>query len=263
MPFPHPSWRKRGKLRSLVHPQRQVQVVKRQGQPISHVNIVVGQNDENFLLHVIDSRTDEKWLVDGGALLSIIPPTSQQLRQGPNGVELRAANGSKIPCYGSVYRTITIGEQDFSFDLTVAAVSQRILGADSLANFYLAPNHRDAELISLQDYSTLPAQHARGIKSTQINFVTQMDDPFYKLMDSYPEILTPAFTLKEPSHGVKHYIPTSGSPVQSRSRRLDPEKLAVAKAELRKLEELGICYRGRSKWASPLLVTTKPCGGLR
>ena len=227
------------------------------------MNNVVGPKNRNFLLHVTDSRTNDKWLVDGGALLSIIPPTSRQLRQGPNGVELRAANGSKIPCYGTAYRTITIGKQNFSFDFTVAAVSQRILGADFLANFYLAPNHRDAELINLQDYSTLPAQHAKGVKSTPINFVSQMDDPFYKLLDSYPEILTPTFTLKEPSHGVKHYIPTNGPPVQSRSRRLDPEKLAVAKAELGKLEELGICYRGRSEWASPLLVTTKPCGGWR
>ena len=230
---------------------------------MNHVNNVVGQTGENFLLHVTDTRTDEKWLVDGGALLSILPPTLQQLRQGPNGVELRAANGTKIPCYGTINRTITIGTQNFSFDFTIAAVSQRILGADFLANFYLAPNHRDAQLISLQDYSTLPAQHARGVKTIPVNFVSQMDDPFYKLLDSYPEILTPSFTIKEPTHGVKHYIPTDGPPVQSRSRRLDPEKLAVAKAELGKLEALGICYRGRSEWASPLLVTTKPCGGWR
>ena len=246
-----------------MHPEGKAGPAKRQGQPLGHVNNVVGPKSDNFLLHVIDTRTNDRYLVDGGALLSIIPPTPQQLRRGPNGVELRAANGSAIPCYGTEYRTITIGEQNFAFHFTIAAVSQRILGADFLANFYLAPNHRDAQLISLKDYSTLPAQHARGVKSMPINFVSQMDDPCYKLLDSYSDILTPTFTIKEPTHGVKHYIPTSGAPVQSRSRRLDPEKLAVAKAELQKLEDLGICYRGRSEWASPLLVTTKPCGGWR
>ena len=237
---------------------------KRTGQPLDHVNNVTGRNDkDNFLLHVIDNRKNEKWLVDGGALLSIIPPTARQLKAGPVGEELRAANGSRIPCYGTIDRTLSIGGRDFPFEFTVAAVSQKILGADFLANFYLAPNHRDAELLDLRDFSILPAQHAVGAVSTPINFVTQASDPCYKLLDNYPEILTPSFTIKDPEHGVKHYIPTNGAPVQSRARRLDQEKLSVAKAELNKLEALGICYRGRSEWSSPLMVTTKPCGGWR
>ena len=228
------------------------------------MNNVAGQSkDSNYLLHVTDSRRNEKWLVDGGALLSIVPPTAHQMALGPTGDQLRAANGSPISCYGSVFRTLSIGGENFPFEFTVAAVSQRILGADFLANFYLAPNHRDAELLNLQDFSTLPAQHATGAKSNPVNFISQAEDPCYKLLDSFPEILKPSFTLKEPSHGVRHYIPTSGRPVQSRARRLDSEKLRVAKEELGKLEALGICYKGRSEWASPLLVTTKPCGGWR
>ena len=236
---------------------------KRAGQSLGGVNHVAGQGKENFLLHVTDSRANEKWLVDGGALISIVPPTAHQMAIGPTGDQLRAANGSPISCYGSVFRTLSIGGKDFPFEFTVAAVSQRIIGADFLANFYLAPNHRDAELLNLKDYSTLPAQHATGVKSNPINFISQADDPCYKLLDSFPEILKPSFTLKDPSHGVKHYIPTSGRPVQSRARRLDIDKLRVAKEELGKLEALGICYKGRSEWASPLMVTTKPCGGWR
>ena len=247
----------------MSSPHISINAAKRPGQPIAAVNSVAGQKQDNFLLHVTDNRRDEKWLVDGGALLSIIPPTPTQLKHGPVGDELRAANGSKIPCYGTVCRTLAIGGIDFPFEFTVAAVSQRILGADFLANFYLAPNHRDAELLNLRDYSTLPAQHAPGAISTPVNFVSHSNDPCYKLLDSYPEILTPSFRIKDPQHGVRHHIPTNGAPVQSRARRLDIEKLAVAKAELSKLEELGICYKGRSEWSSPLLVTTKPCGGWR
>ena len=227
------------------------------------MNSVAGQTKNNFLLHVTDTRRNEKWLLDGGALLSIIPPTPDHLMHGPIGDNLRAANGSTIPCYGTIDRTLSIGGIDFPFEFTVAAVSQRIIGADFLANFYLAPNHRDAELISLKDFSTLPAEHAPGAISTPVNFVSHADDPCYKLLDTYPDILTPSFRIKDPEHGVRHYIPTTGAPVQSRARRLDVEKLAVAKAELNKLEELGVCYKGRSEWSSPLLVTTKPCGGWR
>ena len=227
------------------------------------MNSVAGQNEQCFLLHVTDELTGQKWLVDGGALLSIIPPTPQQRLKGPINSELKAANGTNIDCYGNVTKTIQIGKQQFLFDFVVADVKSRILGADFLAQFYLAPNHRDALLINLQDYSTLPAEHARGFRSNPINFVSQGNDPYYKLLDQYPEITTPSFTVKEPKHGVSHHIPTTCSPIQSRARRLDPEKLAVAKAELDKLVELGICYRGKSEWSSPLLVTTKPNGGWR
>ena len=229
------------------------------------VNNVTGQNPNDcFLLYVTDTKRNEKWLLDGGALLSIIPPTPQQRLQGPSETKLKAANGTDITCYGTTKRTITIGTQDFSFDFVIADIQTRILGADFLASNYLAPNHRDAHLINLQDYSTLPAQHARGIHSQSINFVHHIDDPYYKLLDQYPEITTPTFTIKQPEHDVRHHIPTGDSPpVQSRSRRLDPEKLAVAKAELEKLVDLGVCHRGKSEWSSPLLVTTKPNGGWR
>ena len=238
--------------------------VKREGQPVNNVYQVAGPIKQNFLLHVTDTKRGEKWLVDGGALLSILPPTPQQRLRGPNNIKLKAANGSDISCYGSCDRTITIGDQSFDFTFVIADVQTRILGADFLARNYLAPNHRDALLLNLQDYSTLPAEHARGITYSPVNFVHQIDDPYYQLLDSYPEILTPSFTLKEPVHGVRHHIPTKeGPPVQSRARRLDPEKLAVAKAEIEKLVDLGVCYRGKSEWSSPLLVTTKPCGGWR
>ena len=50
--------------------------VKRSGQSVNSVNHVAGPNKTNFLLRVTDQNRKEKWLVDGGALLSILPPTS-------------------------------------------------------------------------------------------------------------------------------------------------------------------------------------------
>ena len=238
--------------------------VKRSGQQLNpSINNVAGLNEECYLLHVTDRNSDVKWLVDGGALISIQPPSQKQRKKGPTDQKLRAANGTEIACYGSVTNTIKIGKQTFIHNFVLADVQSHILGADFLAKNYLAPNHRDAVLINLQDYSTLPAEHARGFKSLPINFVNQIEDPCYALLDKFPEICTPSFTIKEPQHGVKHHIPTTGPPVQSRARRLNPEKLAVAKAELDKLVDLGVCYRGKSEWSSPLMVTTKPNGGWR
>ena len=236
---------------------------KRSGQPLNSVNNVAGQNSESFLLFVTDTVRNEKWLVDGGALPSILPPTPQQRLRGPNEVKFKAATGSDIACYGSVQRTIKIGTSSFPFEFIIADVQTRILGADFLAKNALVPNHRDAHLINLLDYSTLPAEHARGMKSLPVNFVNQIDDPYFNLLDKYPEICTPSFTIKQPQHDVRHHIPTEGRPVQSRARRLDPEKFAVAKAELEKHVKLGVCYMGKSEWSSSLLVTTKPNGGWR
>ena len=217
---------------------------------------------KGYLLHVVDEKEGHKWLVDGGALLSIIPPTKAQRQQGPNGVGLCAANGTKINCFGTIEKTLTIGRRTFTFEFTIADVRQRIIGSDFLANFYLAPNHRDGSLIDLESLDALPATFAHGIKSNPITLVNEVNNPYYKLLDSYPEILTPAFTPAEVKHGVRHHIPTQGHPVQSRARPIDAEKLRVAKQEIDKLVKLGVCRRApasESEWASPLMVARKPC----
>ena len=139
------------------------------------MNAVSGQ--KGSLLHVVDSREQKKWLVDGGALLSIIPPTESQRSSGPNGTRLQAANGTNIDCFGTVNKTLIIGERSFSFDFVIANVSQRILGADFLATFHLAPNHRDGVLLDLDTFDTLPATLSHGVKSDPINLVDQLDDP--------------------------------------------------------------------------------------
>ena len=122
--------------------------VKREGRA-ANVNAVTGPN--NYLLHVTDELEGTRWLVDGGALVSIVPPTKAQRRLGTNGTQLCAANGTKIECYGKVRKTLVIGKRRFDFDVTVADVRQRILGADFLSTFYLAPNHRDGSLIDLEN----------------------------------------------------------------------------------------------------------------
>ena len=137
MPLPSAIWRRRPNLQARL-PQVPKGSVKRQGRPAG-VNAATGQN--GHLLHVTDEIEGTKWLVDGGALVSIVPPTKAQRRLGTNGTQLCAANGTKIDCYGKIRKSLVIGERRFDFDVTIANVRQRILGADFLATFYLAPNH--------------------------------------------------------------------------------------------------------------------------
>jgi hypothetical protein len=64
--------------------------------------------------------------------------------------------------------------------------------------------------------------------------------------------------MPTPTHGVLHHIPTgSHPPVFAKSCRLDPEKLEIAKAELKRLESAGIVRRSKSPWASSLHMVPK------
>ena len=217
------------------------------------------EKEKGDLLYIRDPKTKYKWLIDGGALLSILPPLPSQRKIGPNGTKLSAANGTAIQCYGKTRHRVTLGNKVFPFDFIIADVTQPIIGADFLAHFYLAPNHRDGCLVNLQNFESIQADFATDSQTTRINFIGQKQDPFYKLLDEYPDLSTPSFRIKEPKHGVHHYIPTECRPIQSRARKLAPDKLSVAKAEIEKLCELGVCRRGKSEWASPLMVARKPC----
>ena len=214
----------------------------------------------NDLLYVHDVTSKQRWLIDGGAVLSIMPPTLSQRLKGPTTTQLQAANGTRINCYGVSNVQIHLSDRKIDFPITIADVKQNILGADFLAHSYLAPNHRDGTLIDLKNMSVLRADFAREDEPVRVNHVSQVTSPYYQLLDNkYPNLSNPTFRVKEVDHGVHHYIPTDGQPVQARARKLDPEKLSVAKAEIDKLVELGVCERGKSEWSSPLLVTTKPC----
>ena len=216
----------------------------------------------NHLLYATDSNDKTQWLIDGGALWSIVPPTPQQRQSGPNAWKLQAANGSDIPCFGLTDRKVCIDDREFDFTFIIADVRQPILGADFLNRFYLAPNHRDRCLIDLNDWSEIPVGercNSHPNRVTNINLVDQKANPFYQLLDGYPTLSTPSFTPKNVSHGVQHHIPTNCHPIQSKARKLNPEKLDIAKKEFQKLVDLGVCYRGKSEWASPLMVAQKPC----
>ncbi len=93
------------------------------------------------------------------------------------------------------------------------------------------------------------------------------NNPFLLLLSDFPGV-TQACTANRPiKHSVTHHITTTGPPVSSRTRRLAPECLRVARQEFDHMLELGIIRPSSSSWSSPLHMVPKrtpgdwrPCG---
>ena len=188
------------------------------------------------LLYIRDPVNKRDWLVDGGAFVSLVPPSPTQRARGPNGQKLRAANGTEIDCFGECTIKVHIGSRIFIHTVLVADVKVSLLGADFLAQHYLAPNHRDKTLIDLHDLSTLDAQILSEPSQNVINHVnapTLDDDPYQNLLSQFPDITSPNFKLAEVDHGITHRIPTTGHPIKSKARRLQPE--CPSKSRTRKI----------------------------
>ena len=215
------------------------------------------------LLYSVDPDTKRKWLVDGGAFVSLLPPSPEKRRRGPNATKLQAANGTPIDCYGTTNLNVRIGKKVYNYDFVIADVKKSILGADFLAAHNLAPNHRDGTIIDLDDFTVINVGVDDHNEAQGVNFVDELNNPYYKLLDKFPDISKPSFKTKEVKHGVRHHIPTTGHPVQSKARPLSPEKLKVAKAQMDLYVKLGIAKRAKSEWTSPMVVATKPGGGWR
>jgi hypothetical protein len=73
------------------------------------------------------------------------------------------------------------------------------------------------------------------------------------LLQKQSSILRTGDVMPKPTHGAEHHIHTgSHPPVFAKARCLDPQKLEIAKAKIKKLESAGIIRRSKSPWASPL-----------
>ena len=211
---------------------------------------VAGRNI-NRLFYTRDRISRHRFLVDTGAEVSVLLATRADKYSNKQGAKLTATNGSRIGTFGKRRISLHFDKRHFRWTLTVADVSQPLLGADFLRTHSLLVGVKGQRLIDSSDFTSISV---RSVTTTalQLDSIASANDDFAKLLAEFPDITTPAFDKPTTKHGVNLFIPTTGPPVHSRARRLPPDKLKIARDEFRKIEEMGIIHRSNSQWLSPI-----------
>jgi Reverse transcriptase (RNA-dependent DNA polymerase) len=191
-------------------------------------------------------------LVDTGSSFSILPHKSRAPLAGPL---LRAADGRRIRCWGSKQLQLSLHGTSYSWQFLLADVKFPILGVDFLRHFGLLVDVVGGKLLLR---SALPQPPDGGVYA-----MVAEPSEWQTILAEFPQVSQPFTVASSPRHGVEHQVITTGQPATAKLRRLDPARLAAAKAEFDKMLKAGVVRRSSSSWASPLHMVRKKDGGWR
>ncbi|GFS84845.1 hypothetical protein TNCV_2957291 [Trichonephila clavipes] len=89
-------------------------------------------------LFLLDRKSGQKFLIDSGSEICVIPPSPTMNKSPQSNFSLFAANNTKIPAYGMVRKELNLGlRRPFIWTFIIADVSSPIIGADFLRHFNL------------------------------------------------------------------------------------------------------------------------------
>ncbi|GFV20019.1 uncharacterized protein TNCV_1154201 [Trichonephila clavipes] len=89
-------------------------------------------------LFLLDRKSVQKFLIDSGSEICVIPPSPTMNKSPQSNFSLFAANNTKIPAYGMVRKELNLGlRRPFIWTFIIADVSSTIIGADFLKHFNL------------------------------------------------------------------------------------------------------------------------------
>lgn len=219
-------------------------------------------------LFLHDRKTGQKFLIDSGSEISVLPPSFKDKNRSCENFSLFAANNTRIPAYGFVHRQLDLGlRKSFPWTFVIADVTCPIIGADFLKHFNLLVDLKRQCLInpetSLLTHGTISHKNQPSVVTVSVN------SDYDSLLSEFSDITNPTLIKQTVSHDTVHHILTRGPPVAAKPRRLHPRLYEAVKAEFEFLLAQGIIRPSKSPWSSPLHVvpkqdsTVRPVGDYR
>ncbi len=172
-------------------------------------------------------------MVDTGASFSIFPHCSSDPDSGP---ALRSPSGEAIPCWGEKKLAVEFSGRRFEWTFLLAKVNFAILGADFLKHFNLIVDlvtNQIVDAVSLQRFTAGPPAATDAPPASRGLFAAiEVTPPAFRgIFSEFQSVASVAGGLPPVKNKTVHHIQTAGPPAKGRFRRLNPAKLAAAKAE--------------------------------
>ncbi|KFD58638.1 LOW QUALITY PROTEIN: hypothetical protein M513_00331 [Trichuris suis] len=208
------------------------------------------------------------FLVDAGAAVSLLLAnqilSNLHCQRKPSNASVHAINGTPVAVHGS--KTLTVHFDVLppaKWTFIVANVETAIIGADFIHHHRLVVDLANSRVFQSRECIDEALGNTAAV-------VTVKEDKFGELLKRFRHKGNMGQKLNASLEHFQHTIETTGPPVFARPRRLQPERLRIAKAHFSELLRQVIIRPSNSSWSSPLHLVPKqepgqwrPCGDFR
>ncbi|XP_044599097.1 uncharacterized protein LOC123275176 [Cotesia glomerata] len=230
--------------------------------PLTNVGAVGDSNNklppQELCLHVYDCKTNQKFLVDSGSIVSIIPASSISSRLEKSPLTLFAANSSAISTYGTKTVQLDLNlRRPFKWSFIIADVQTAIIGADLLTHHNLLIDLTNQRII---DPHTSLSTRGKTLAAETYNVSTidsRLPSIYANLLQKYIEITKSISKPNLTNISYAHRIITRGPPTTARARKLGGEKAEATKAQIADMLDKGTIRSSNSPYASSIHLAKK------